>query len=76
MRAIVGNNMRVEIASPPDRERLVAPILIDDEQWAEVNQESDRLQIEIYPRRDGTPWVFDLEDVAKSLTEAERRLRG
>jgi len=68
--------MRVEIASPPDREKLVAPILVDNEQWAEVNQETDRLQIEIYPRRDGSPWVFDLEEVLQSLAEARRRLRG
>jgi hypothetical protein len=68
--------MRVELASPPDREKLVAPILVDNEQWAEVNQETDRLKIEIYPRRDGGPWVFDLEEVLESLAEASRRLRG
>lgn len=68
--------MRVEVASPPDREQLVAPILVGNEQWAEVNQETDRLQIEIYPRRDGSPWVFDLEEVLQSLAEASRRLRG
>jgi hypothetical protein len=68
--------MRVEIASPPDREKLVTPIMIDSEQWAEVNQESERLQIEIYPRRDGQPWIFDFEQVVEALLEARRRLRG
>ena len=68
--------MRVEIASPPDREKLVAPILLDGEQWAEVNQEKHRLQVEIYPRRDGKPWIFDLEEVVQALNEAQRRLLG
>ena len=31
--------IRVDLASPPDRERLVAQIMIGDEQWAEINQE-------------------------------------
>ena len=68
--------MRVEIASPPDREKLVAPIMLDGEQWAEVNQEKERLQVEIYPRRDGEPWVLDLEEVVEAFKEAQRRLLG
>jgi hypothetical protein len=72
----MSNHIRVEIASPPDRENLVAPILLENEQWAEVSQESNQLLIEIYPRRDGTPWIFDLEEVINSLMEARRRLEG
>jgi hypothetical protein len=48
--------IRVEIASPPDREYLVAPLMFEHEQWAEVDQESGSLTIEFYPRRDGQPW--------------------
>jgi hypothetical protein len=66
----------LKIASPPDREKLVAPIMLDGEQWAEINQETERLQVEIYPRRDGEPWVFDLEEVIEAFKEAQRRLSG
>ena len=66
--------MRIEIASPPDREKLVAAIMLDGEQVAEVNQENERLQVEIYPRRDGEPWVFDLEEVVKTFKAAQQRL--
>ncbi|HEV3257326.1 MAG TPA: hypothetical protein VG013_10635 [Gemmataceae bacterium] len=68
--------MRVEIASPPDRDKLVAPIMFADQQWAEVNQEKERLQLEIYPRRDGQPWLFDFEEAVQALLEARRRLLG
>ena len=68
--------MRVELASPPDRERLVAPIMIGDEQWAEVNREEERLRIEIYPCRSGSAWVFDFEETISALLEARERLRG
>jgi hypothetical protein len=50
--------------------------MIDGEQWAEVNQEKQRLQVEIYPRRDGQPWIFDFEEVFEALAEARRRLSG
>ena len=68
--------MRVEIASPPDREKLVAPIMVDTVQWAEVNHEKGRLQVEIYDRQDGQPWVFDVEEVIEALLEAKPRLQG
>ena len=41
---------KIDIASPPDREHLVAEILVGGEQWAEVNIESGRLDVELYPR--------------------------
>lgn len=65
---------RVTIASPPDREKLVAMIDVNDEQWAEVNQESDRLQIELYPRQDGNPWKFDLTAATAAIEQAVARL--
>ncbi len=32
----------IQIASPPDREKLVALIMIGSEQWAELNRESEK----------------------------------
>ena len=64
----------ISIASPPDREKLVATVVYDDEQWAEINQESGELSLEIYPRRDGQPWVFPLADAIKAIDAARIRL--
>jgi hypothetical protein len=68
------SNHRIAIASPPDREKLVAMIDFGYEQWAEVNQESTDLVVELYPRRDGKPWVFDFDEMMSALETAKRRL--
>ena len=65
---------RVSITSPPDREELIAEIIIDDEQWAEINQEREQLSVEFYPRRDGKPWEFPLDEARALLDQAETRL--
>jgi hypothetical protein len=70
------STFRITIASPPDREKLVAMIDVGDEQWAEVNQETAELQIEFYPRRDGKPWVFSLTEAQAAVDAAKARLTG
>ncbi|WP_375560737.1 hypothetical protein ACE193_24085 [Bernardetia sp. OM2101] len=40
--------LKIEIASPPDREELVAEIWQDNQMIAEVNQENNELVIQIY----------------------------
>ncbi|MFL5329105.1 MAG: hypothetical protein ACJ8C4_09320 [Gemmataceae bacterium] len=67
-------SFKVSIASPPDRDRLVAMIDFENEQWAEINQESDTLVLEVYSRRDGTPWVFPLEEAITAIQQAKVRL--
>jgi hypothetical protein len=66
----------VSIASPPDRESLVAMIDFNGEQWAEINSESGDVRVELYPRRDGQPWVFDLADAMAAIDVARSRLLG
>ena len=66
--------MRVIIASPPDREKLVAEIIHADEQWAEVHQESGDLTLELYPRRDGGRWSFAFDEALAALQTARQRL--
>ena len=66
--------MRVIIASPSDREKLVAELIHGDEQWAEVHQESGDLTLELYPRRDGGLWSFALDEVLAALETARQRL--
>ena len=33
------SHIKVELASPPDRDKLVAPLMLDNEQWAEELRE-------------------------------------
>jgi hypothetical protein len=65
---------RISIASPPDRDKLVAMIDCGGEQWAEINAESEALTIELYPRQDGMPWVFSLSDATAAIEAARNRL--
>jgi hypothetical protein len=68
------NKLEIELSSPPDREKLVASILVEHQQWAEINAESEVLTLELYPRPDGQPWVFSLDDALGAIQEAKRRL--
>ncbi len=70
------NRMKIDIASPPDREKLVAMVSYGSEQWAEINQESGSLTLELYPRRDGQPWEFSYDEAMAALERARRRLVG
>ena len=42
------NNFKILISSPYDREHLVAEIWYEDDFIAEINQEGDCLEIQIY----------------------------
>jgi hypothetical protein len=66
---------RVCISSPPDRQYLVAEIFFGNEQWAELNQEGDILQLEIYPRQNGQPWSLSFQTVLEALNEANEKLQ-
>ena len=72
----MANPNRICISSPPDREKLVAEIIFEDVQWAEINQEKDVLEIEFYPRPDGQFWRISFVDAITALDEARRRLIG
>jgi hypothetical protein len=68
--------IRVEIASPADRDKIVAQIMVGREQLAEINQDTPDLQLEIYPRKDGKPWVLDFRATLQALAEGRQRLQG
>jgi hypothetical protein len=70
-------NIRITVASPPDRERVVAEVFVGSEQLAEINQETgDGLSVDIYPRRDGTAWQLPYGDLIRALCDARERLIG
>lgn len=70
------SEFHISIASPPDRDKLVAMIDFGNEQWAEVNQDFGILSLEVYPKRDGTPWTFPVADAIAALQKAEQQLLG
>lgn len=61
----------VLIASVPDRENLVAEIWYNDLMIAEVNQESERVEIEFYMREQ---IAFDFDTLFEALKIAKEKL--
>jgi hypothetical protein len=70
------SEFEIVISSPPDRLKLVAEIFFSGEQFAELNQESEEVAIEIYPRRDGKPWNLFPEQVTSAIAQAALALKG
>ena len=66
--------IRTGISSPPDRDSLVADLLVDEVQLAELRREGKQLIVELYPRPDGAPWVLPYEELIASLVQALARL--
>lgn len=60
------------ITSPPDREKLVAEIWFEKNLIAEVNQENEILEIEIYPTE---KLVFPVKDFYLALGNAVNKLK-
>src|SRR5687767_1304060 len=73
---VMTKDMRICISSPPDREKLVAEIFFGNEQWAELNQEGETLELEFYPKPSGEFWRLGLDNVLEALNEAKRQLVG
>ncbi len=59
----------VLITSPPDREKLVAEIWHDNIFVAEINHETENIEIEFYLKQKIS---FDLNDFLKTLEIAKR----
>jgi hypothetical protein len=49
----------IQIASVPDRKNLVAEIWGDDELIAEINQENDEMELEIYLKEKKVKFILD-----------------
>ena len=63
------------IASPLDRERVVAEIFYENVQWAEISQENDdELIVEFYPHTSEPYWEFNFEEAIQALEIARNRL--
>jgi hypothetical protein len=73
---MMNKKARVCISSPPNRNYRVAEIFFGSEQWAELSQEGDNLQLEIYPGQNGQPRSVSFQDPVDSLSEAREKLQG
>jgi hypothetical protein len=69
-------NIKVELASPPDREKLVVQVMVGNEQIVELNQEGKSLELEVYGRRDGKPWIIEYSHFIRALLVAKEKLVG
>ena len=67
-------NIKIELCSPTDREKLVATVMVDGEQWVELNQESEDLMVEFYSRTNGKPWSLTYEECIEILLKAKELL--
>ncbi len=65
---------RITVASLPDRERLVAEILYEGVQWAEISQEADELVVQFYSHPRQEFWEFPLDRVLNILEQAKEKL--
>ena len=62
--------IEVGLSSPPDRETLVADLLIGHEQLAEIRPEGGGHLVELYQRRDGSAWQVDSGELISAITAA------
>ena len=62
------------IASPADRDKLVAEIWNGDQMIAEINQENNELEIEFYFDESKIPLNLNLEALSNALTEGKQKL--
>lgn len=65
------SKFKIEISSVPDRNKLVAEIWYKNSLIAEINQESDNLEIELYPPH---KVIFDYQEFLKILETAKNKL--
>jgi hypothetical protein len=64
------------VISPVDRENLAVEINFDGQGVAEISQEvMGEFKVEIYPKREGGPWLFDCKEFQTALDIAVTRLR-
>lgn len=65
---------RINIASPPDREYLVAEIFYDNMYWAEISQETGELVVQFYEYPKQKYWEFSFDDAFEVLQQAKEHL--
>lgn len=70
----MNSDMTVEVASPPDRDDLVAELWQANAMWGEVRWAGGRFVLELYPKPGDGAWSFGLDEVLECLEESKRTL--
>ena len=68
------SEIRVQVASVPDRTELVAELWHGDAMWGELRGQASALILELYPNPSGGSWSFALEHVMDALGRAQQQL--
>ena len=64
----------ITVSSSPDRENLVADIIYEDVQFAEISQETGELRIQFYSHPKKRYWEFPVDEILKVIEKAKQRL--
>ena len=67
-------SFEIFVASVPDREKVVVEIRYNNAQLAELSNERESLDLELYPNPYGGPWRVSFEDFVLALAKAKERL--
>lgn len=70
----MGTHIEIIIASLPDRTRLVAEVWIDNQQFAEISQETADVLVELYPPTKDKMWKVDYQTLVNTLEDAKNKL--
>lgn len=66
--------IEIQIASVPDREKVVAELWVGDTQIAEVSNENDEMRVEFYSAPVPNQLTLSLDDLLEALAGARRNL--
>lgn len=67
------NDFEILITSPPDRENLVAEIWLEDQMIAEINQENENLELELFTDEKGK-LKLNYDGFLETLKKAKEKL--
>jgi hypothetical protein len=67
-------SISILITSPPDREKVVAELWIEDVQIAEVSNEADELRVEFYSPPPPNQLSLSFDELMTALDKAKRNL--
>ena len=70
------DSYEIIIASVPDREKLVAEIWANNQMIAEISQEQEELEVEIYCNQRKQPVKLNYDAFLEILSEAKVKLLG
>jgi hypothetical protein len=67
-------SFEVLIASHHENDSLVSEIWHNNEQFAEVSNNGEKLKIDIFPRENGHFWEFDLDELINAIEASKSNM--